>query len=133
MNKKVVSNYIAEKFNLKDDINIDEKIFSVSDILTLAKDINFVRKTIQHLSKQKRQELVNLSHLSKIQRFVYSTYFNFYMKKISNNSKKKITAKIIRNYIKTYYPQYKFNQNTNKMINKMRRKAYYDVFIKKII
>jgi len=129
VNKKVISNYISKKFNLKDDINIDEKIFSVSDILTLAKDINFVRKTIQHLSRQKRQELVNLSHLSKMQRFVYSTYFNFYMKK-TNNSKKKITIKIIRNYIKTYYPQYKFNQNTNKMIYKMRRKAYYDVFIK---
>ncbi|MHB1545050.1 MAG: hypothetical protein ACYCSB_04755 [bacterium] len=136
MNEKVVLNYIIKKFQLlNDDIDENQKIFSIADILRLAKDINFIRKTIQRLDKEKRQKLIDLSHLSKIERFTYSTYFNFYYKKkyeIQSGKvfNKKMTTNMIKNYLKTYYPLYKFNKNTNKMISRMRHKAYYDALLK---
>lgn len=138
MNKKVILNFIIKKFQLKKDDIIDEniKIFSILDILRIAKDTNFIRKSICHLPKSKKQMLIDLSFLNKIERFVYSSYYNFYMKKdyeieSGNEFNKKLTASIIKNHIKTYYKNYRFTKNTNKMIDKMRHKAYYDVFFKR--
>ncbi|MHB1647032.1 MAG: hypothetical protein ACYCSW_11110 [bacterium] len=134
MNKKVVVNYIFKKFKIK-DIHDNKKIFSIEDVLILSNDVIFVRKLIQHLPKKKRTMFIDSAFLSKVERFVYSTFYNFYRQKKHEESenmefKGKMTAKIIKNYLKTYYSDYRFSKNTNKMINKMRHKAYYDVFIK---
>ncbi len=133
MNKKVVLNYVVKKFKLKKEDDINKKIFSFEDILRLAKDTNFIRKSICHLTKSKQKELIETSHLNKVERFVYSTYKNFYSKKQyelkkNNEFKKKITTNIIVHYIKTYFVNYKITKNSLKMINKMRHKAFYDAY-----
>ena len=80
MNNEVVINYIIKKFKLK---NLDEnkKIFSLNDILKLARDSDFIRKSICHFTKKKQQEFIETSRFSKVERFVYNTYKNFYLKK----------------------------------------------------
>ncbi len=130
MNKTIILNYLAKKFNLKND-NEKAKIFSIEDVIKIAKDIDFIRKSIGHLPKNKRQRLIDLSNLNKIERFVYSSFYNFYMKKKRKESeneefKGKINAKIIKKYISVYYSNYHFTKSTDKMISKMRHKAYYD-------
>ena len=131
MNNEVVKNFIIKKFKLKEDIDKNKKIFSISDLLKLAKNLDFIRKSICHLSKNKQKQLIENANLNKIERFVYSTYYNFYSKKnfeLSKNGefKKKMTSNIVIAYLKTYFKYYRINKNTFKMINAMRHKAYYD-------
>ncbi len=87
MNKTIILNYLAKKFNLKND-NEKAKIFSIEDVIKIAKDIDFIRKSIGHLPKNKRQRLIDLSNLNKIERFVYSSFYNFYMKKKAERKRK---------------------------------------------
>ena len=136
MNNEVVINYIIKKFKLK---NLDEnkKIFSLNDILKLARDADFIRKSICHFTKKKQKELIETSRFNKVERFVYNTYKNFYLKKQyelkqNNEFRKKMTLNIIISYLKVYFKIYKINKKTIEMVNKMRHKAYYDVFSKKI-
>jgi hypothetical protein len=136
MNNEVVKNFIIKKFKLKEDIDKNKKIFSISDLLKLAKNLDFIRKSICHLSKNKQKQLIENANLNKIERFVYSTYYNFYSKKnfeLSKNGefKKKMTSNIVIAYLKTYFKYYRINKNTIKMINAMRHKAYYDFYHKK--
>jgi hypothetical protein len=131
LNNEVVKNFIIKKFKLKCDIDENKKIFSLSDILKLTKDVNFIRKSVCHLSKNKQKQLIKNAKFNKIERFVYSVYYNFYSNKnfeLSKNNefKKKMKLNIIISYIRTYFKNYRINKNTFKMINAMRHKAYYD-------
>ncbi len=136
MNNEVVRNFIIKKLKLKHDIDERKKIFSMDDVLKLAKNIDFIRKSICHLSKNKQKQLIENANLNKIERFVYSTYYNFYSRKRfelskDNEFRKKMTLNIVIAYLKTYFKTYKIDKKTIEMINKMRHKAYYD-FNKKI-
>jgi hypothetical protein len=135
MNDEVVKNFIIKKFKLKGDVDESEKIFSMSDVLKLTKDLDFIRKSICHLSKNKQKQLIENSKLNKIERFIYYTYYNFYSRKEqelkkNNEFKKKMTLNIIISYLKTYFNIHKIDKKTISMISKMRYKAYYDFYKK---
>ena len=128
-----VESYLIKKFSIK-DIDSDEKIVSMHDLLLLSRDTEFLKCILKDFSKPERNMLMHTFYLGRVERYVYGVYFNHY-KRIINNRKEgkpisRLSTRTVKSYIKKYYPNFHFRKNINvdKMVKKLKNKAYYDVF-----
>ena len=131
MKFKSVKNYLIKTFD--DSRNDDEKIFSIQDILSLSQDKEFLKRILRNFSKKDRDLLMNTLFMSKVERYIYSVYFNHYKKlernKVLNKPVNRLPSNDVKSYIKKYFPNFHFRKNINvdKMLNRLKNKAYYDV------
>ncbi|MHB1680686.1 MAG: hypothetical protein ACYCTB_09315 [bacterium] len=133
----MVKNNIIKYLRLKgitinDDVSIDEKIFSLSDLSKISSDRNYIRSLLTPLTKKDRSLIINTVDMGQVERYIYSTYFNHYSKLKKNNAENKPTKKLlssrIKSNVKLYFKNYRFQAGFNKLIKKLKNKAYYDVF-----
>lgn len=127
MQLKIAANYIKKKFNLA---CIEEECLPIKDVLLLSCDKEYLRRVLRNFTKADRQEFVDRLELGKVERYVYSCYYNFYMQKQKGKDVQEINATLIKSYIKLYFKNYHFSKKTGSMILKMRQKAYYSAFRK---
>lgn len=131
MKFKSVKNYLIKTFD--GSRNDDKKIFSMQDILSLSQDKEFLKRILRNFSKKDRDLLMNTLFMSKVERYIYSVYFNHYKKlernKALNEPVSRLLSNDVKNYIKKYFPNFHFRKNINvdKMLNRLKNKAYYDV------
>ncbi|MCL4533345.1 MAG: hypothetical protein M1502_03680 [Deltaproteobacteria bacterium] len=127
MKMKSVKNYVLKKFA---GAGIDEKCLSV--VLDLSNDSEFLKRVLRNYSKRSREKFVDRLDMNRIEKYVYSVYFNHY-ERIKRNKEEgkpvvRLSSSSVRGYIKTYFKHYKFQKEIKKMIKKLKNKAYYDVF-----
>lgn len=131
MKMKSVENYLIKNF--VNNRNIDEKIFSIQDLLLMTQDKEFLKRILRNFSKTERFILINTLFMDRVERYVYGVYFNHYKRRIKNRKEKKPISRLssidIKNYIRKYFPNYHFRKNINvdKIVKKLKNKAYYDV------
>lgn len=134
---------IDKNFNL-----LSEYIRSKGLSFPLSKDdlLNFIydRETYRIISKHfpigLRNKLISTADMGKVERFIYSSYFNHYTKLKKNTAENKPTKKLLSRYIKNnvklYFKNYKFIYRFpvgfNKLMKRLKNKAYYDVFGKRL-
>ena len=131
MKMKSVENYLIKNF--VNSRNTDEKIFSIQDLLLMTQDKEFLKRILRNFSKTERFILINTLFMDRVERYVYGVYFNHYKRRIKNRKEKKPISRLssidIKNYIRKYFPNYHFRKNINvdKIVKKLKNKAYYDV------
>ena len=107
------------------------------DLAIFIFDEEIIRITSKYYQVAERHKLIRTADMGKVERFIYSSYFNHYSKLKKNNAENKPTKKLlsrhIKNNIKLYRKNYRFPVGFNKLIKKLKNKAYYDVFVKKIV
>ena len=103
------------------------------DLASFIFDEEIIRIISKHYSIAKRYKLARTADMGKVERFIYSSYFNHYSRLKKNNAENKPTKKLlsrhIKNNIKLYRKRYQFPVGFNKLMKKLKNQAYYDVFV----
>ena len=108
---------------------------SKDDSASFIYDREIIRITSKHYQVAERHKLIRTADMGKVERYIYSSYFNHYSRlkknKAENKPTKQLLSRHIKNNIKLYRKNYRFPIGFNKLIKKLKNKAYYDVFGKK--
>ena len=108
---------------------------SKDDLASFIYDEEIIRITSKHYSIADRYKLIRHADMGAMERFIYSSYFNHHSRlkknKAENKPTKKLLSRHIKNNIKLYRKNYRFPVGFNKLMKKLKNKAYYDVLGKK--
>ena len=105
------------------------------DLASFIFDEEIIRITSKYYPIAKRHKLIRTADMGAVERYIYSSYFNHYSRlkknKAENKPTKQLLSRHIKNNIKLYRKNYRFPIGFNKLIKKLKNKAYYDVLGKK--
>ena len=126
-NTKALFDYIRRK-GLKFPLSKD-------DLTSFIYDKEVFRIISKYYPIEERYKLVRTADMGKVERFIYSSYFNHYSKLKRNAASgkpvKKLLSRRVKSNVSLYFKNYRFPAGFNKLMKKLKNKAYYDVFGKK--